>query len=150
MNLHFIGILFFFFGAGFYVTKGLFTGEIQHMLPKKGDLSGMIGHYKAMLFGGKAPKEEKFLSAERVVFPLWIIGVSGIILTGIIKSAAHIWVIPRRNDGDNDVLTWSFRNLHDVYVNCTRGCWGIITGFVAIVAINDNWKGYRKICETSS
>ncbi len=94
MNMHFVAILFFLFGAGFYVTKGLFTGEIKHMLPKKGDLRGMIGHYKAMFLGGKAPKEEKFLSAERVVFPLWIIGISGILLTGIIKTAAHIWALP--------------------------------------------------------
>jgi formate dehydrogenase subunit gamma len=94
MNMHFVGILYFFFGAGYYVTKGLFTGEIKHMLPKKGDLRDMIGHYKAMLLKGKAPKEEKFLSAERVVFPFWIIGVAGITLTGILKTVAHIWSLP--------------------------------------------------------
>jgi formate dehydrogenase subunit gamma len=94
MNLHFIGILFFFFGASYYITKGLFTGEMKHMMPRKGDLKGMIGHYKAMFFGGVAPKEEKFLSAERVVFPLWIIGLSGITITGIVKTAAHIWILP--------------------------------------------------------
>ena len=54
----------------------------------------MIGHYKAMILGGKAPQEEKFLSAERVVFPFWIIGVSGITLTGISEAAEHLWSFP--------------------------------------------------------
>ncbi|MDF2903254.1 MAG: formate dehydrogenase, gamma subunit [Bacillus sp. (in: firmicutes)] len=93
-NMHFIGILFFFFGASFYITKGYFTGDLKHMMTRKGDLQNMIGHYKAMLFKGQAPKEEKFLSAERVVFPMWIIGVSGITLTGIVKTLAHIWSLP--------------------------------------------------------
>ncbi len=94
MNMHFIGILFFLVGASYYVTKGLFTGEIKHMLPKAGDLKDSIGHYKAMLFGGQAPKEEKFMAIERMIFPLWIIGVTGITLTGILKIAAHVWFMP--------------------------------------------------------
>nr|WP_275411264.1 cytochrome b/b6 domain-containing protein [Bacillus sp. B15-48] len=94
MNMHFIGVLFFLFGASYYVTKGLFTGEIKHMMPKKGDLKAMIGHYKVMFFKGKAPKEEKFLAAERVVFPMWIIGIGGITLTGIVKTFAHLWSLP--------------------------------------------------------
>ncbi len=95
LNMHFVGILFFFFGASFYITKNYFTGELKHMMPKKGDLKGMIGHYTAMVFRrGEAPKEEKFLCAERVVFPMWIIGISGITLTGIVKTGAHIWSLP--------------------------------------------------------
>lgn len=94
LNLHFVGILFFFFGASFYVTKGLFTGEINHMLPRKGDLRGAIGHYEAMLFGGEAPQEEKFLAVERIIFPFWIFGVSGITLSGAVKVIAHIWSMP--------------------------------------------------------
>lgn len=94
LNMHFIGIVLFFFGASFYITKGLLTGEISHMMPKKGDIMGAIGHYKAMIFGGDAPKEGKFLAVERVIFPFWIFGVSGITLTGIIKIIAHVWSIP--------------------------------------------------------
>ena len=108
MNMHFIGILLFFVGASYYVTKGLLTGEIKHMLPKTGDTNSMIGHYKAMLFGGEAPKEEKFLSAERVVFPMWIIGASGITLSGIVKTAAHVWSLP-------GALTGFFTFLHGVF-----------------------------------
>lgn len=94
LNLHFVGILFFFFGISYYVTKGMVSGDLKHMMPRKGDLKGMIGHYRAMFFGGTAPKEEKFLAAERVVFPFWIIGVGGIALTGIVKTIAHIWSMP--------------------------------------------------------
>mgnify|MGYP000916628472 CR=1 FL=1 len=108
LNMHFIGILFSFIGVSYYITKGLFTGEIKHMMPKPGDLRKMIGHYKAMIFGGEAPKEEKFLSAERVVFPFWIIGVSGITLTGIIKTLAHVWSLPEALMG---VMTF----LHGVF-----------------------------------
>lgn len=94
LNMHFIGILFFLFGITFYITKGYYSGDLKHMMPKKGDLQGMIGHYIAMLLRKKAPKEEKFLAAERVVFPMWIVAVSGIILTGVIKVIAHIWSLP--------------------------------------------------------
>lgn len=94
LNMHYIGILFFFFGISYYVTKSMFTGELKHMMPKRGDLRDMLGHYKAMFFGGVAPKEEKFLAAERVVFPMWIVGVGGITITGIVKTIAHIWSLP--------------------------------------------------------
>lgn len=94
LNMHFIGILFFFFGACYYVTKGLLTGELKEMLPKAEDLQGAIGHYKAVLFGGEAPKEKKFMAVERVIFPFWILGVSGISISGIVKVAAHIWSLP--------------------------------------------------------
>ena len=95
LNMHFVGIIFSTFGISFYITKNYFTGELKHMLPKKGDLKGMIGHYIHMLFKkGEAPKEEKFLHAERLVFPMWIIGLSGIFLTGIVKILAHTWSLP--------------------------------------------------------
>jgi formate dehydrogenase subunit gamma len=94
LNMHFIGILFFLFGISYYVTKGFLTGDIKHMMPKKGDLNDMIGHYKAMILRKAAPKEGKFLSAERVVFPMWIVAVGGITITGIIKVLAHVWSLP--------------------------------------------------------
>lgn len=95
LNMHFIGILFFFFGVCYWVTQGILTGEImEHSMPRKGDIWIMLGHYRAMLFGGEAPPEEKYLAAERIVFPGWIIGVGGIALTGIIKTAAHVWSLP--------------------------------------------------------
>lgn len=93
LNMHFVGILLFFFGASFYVTKGLLTGEIKHMLPKTGDIKGSIGHVMS-IFGGEAPKEEKFMAVERIIFPFWIFGVSGITLTGTVKVLAHIWSLP--------------------------------------------------------
>lgn len=94
MNMHFIGVLFYFFGASYYITKNYFTGELKHMMPRKGDLKGMIGHYKSMLFHTEAPKEEKFLYAERTVFPMWIIGLSGITITGIFKVLEHFLSFP--------------------------------------------------------
>lgn len=93
-NMHFIGILFYFFGASFYITEKVFSGEIKHMLPRKGDLKGMIGHYKSMLFHTKAPEEEKFIYAERTVFPGWVIGLSGVTITGIFKVLAHFLPLP--------------------------------------------------------
>lgn len=114
MNMHYVGVLFIFFGAGYYVTKGIATGEIKHMMPRKGDLSKMIAHYKAKIFKNvEAPKEEKFIAAERVVFPLWIIGVSGIVLSGIFKVLAHVWSLPSLLMG---VMTF----LHGVFaIYCT-------------------------------
>lgn len=93
LNLHFVGVLLFFFGASFYVTRGLLTGEFKHMLPQKGDIKGSIDHVLSM-FGKEPPKEEKFMSVERIIFPFWIFGVSGITLTGIVKVITHIWSLP--------------------------------------------------------
>lgn len=93
LNMHFIGIVLFFFGASYYVTKGLLTGEIKHMLPRKGDIKLSIDHVLS-IFGKESPKEEKFMGVERIIFPFWIFGVSGITLTGIIKTIAHIWSMP--------------------------------------------------------
>lgn len=108
LNMHFIGILFYLFGASFYITEKAFNGELKHMLPKKGDLTGMIGHYKSIIFHTEAPKEEKFLYAERTVFPGWIIGLSGITITGIFKILAHFLSLP---DGLMGVMTL----LHGVF-----------------------------------
>lgn len=95
LNMHFVGIIFFFFGIGYFVTQGLLTGEIkEHSMPRKGDLGIMAGHYLGMIFGTKMPPEERYLAAERVVFPGWIVGVGGIVITGFIKTAAHIWNLP--------------------------------------------------------
>lgn len=94
LNLHFVGVLFFFFGVSYFVTLGLFTGEIKKMMPQKGDLQKMIDHYMAMFTKKESPKEKKFLAAERVVFPFWIIGVLGIAITGIVKTLAHVWSLP--------------------------------------------------------
>lgn len=94
LNMHFISILFFLFGLSFYVTKALFTGELKKMMPQKGDITGAINHYKAMIFGKENPKEKKFMAVERIIFPFWIIFVGGIVITGVIKVSAHIWDIP--------------------------------------------------------
>lgn len=94
LNLHFLGIIFFLFGVAYYVTNGLLSGELKEMMPKKGDIMGAINHYKGMFFGGKMPKERKFMAVERVIFPFWILGVGGITITGAIKVLAHVWSIP--------------------------------------------------------
>lgn len=108
MNMHFIGVCFFLFGISYYVTKEALLGELKHMLPHKGDLTGFIGHYKAMILRKPMPPEEKFLCAERVVFPLWIIGVSGIVISGGFKVAAHVWSLP-------DALMGAMSFLHGVF-----------------------------------
>lgn len=94
LNLHFVGVLFFFFGASFFVSQGFVTGEIKDMMPRKGDLGDMIGHYMAMFTKKDPPEEDKFLAAERMVFPMWILGIAGIVISGLIKVSAHIWMLP--------------------------------------------------------
>lgn len=94
MNMHFMGIIFFFFGASFYITRVILTGEWKTMMPRKGDLRGALLHYKALLTRKKGPKEEKFLFIERLVYPAWIIGISGITITGTVKILAHYMSLP--------------------------------------------------------
>jgi len=43
---------------------------------------------------GISPKQGKYLASERLSFPLWVVLLAGIILTGGIKAGAHVWTLP--------------------------------------------------------
>lgn len=62
MNMHFMGIIFFFFGASFYITRVIVTGEWKTMMPRKGYLKGALLHYKALLTGKKVLRKRSSFS----------------------------------------------------------------------------------------
>jgi len=107
LNLHFIGVLVFMFSVTMHVTDVLVSGKLKDHMPAAHDLGDAIAHYAAKLGLATPKKEGKYLASERLSYPLWVLSVGLIILTGIIKVAAHYWNLPETLMG---VTTF----LHDV------------------------------------
>jgi cytochrome b subunit of formate dehydrogenase len=108
MNLHFVGVLVFLFGIGYYLANAWVNGGLKEHLPEPGDLRAAVADYLAKLGVGKAPAEGKYLASERLSYVGWIVGVAGIILTGAVKVSAHVWSLPGALMG---AMSW----LHDAF-----------------------------------
>jgi cytochrome b subunit of formate dehydrogenase len=108
MNLHFVGVLVFLFGVSYYLGNAWVNGGVREHLPEPGDLRAALADYLAKFGVGKAPAEGKYLASERLSYVGWIVGVAGIILSGALKVAAHVWSLPGPFMG---AVSW----LHDVF-----------------------------------
>lgn len=94
LNLHFVGVLIFLFSVTHHVTNVLVSGKLKEHMPEAGDMHDAIAHYAAKFGIGQKPREGKFLASERLSYPLWVVSVGLVILSGFIKVAAHVWNIP--------------------------------------------------------
>ncbi len=94
INLHFIGVLVFMFSVTMHVTDVLVGGKLKEHLPADHDLGDAIAHYGAKLGLATPKKEGKFLASERLSYPLWVLSVGLVILTGVVKVSAHYWNLP--------------------------------------------------------
>lgn len=94
MNLHFVGVAMFLFSLAYYLTEAGLNGTLQEHWPEPGDFKAAVLHYTAKLGVGKAPEEGKYLASERLAYVGWVVGVAGIVVTGAVKVAAHVWSLP--------------------------------------------------------
>jgi formate dehydrogenase subunit gamma len=94
LNLHFVGVVMFLFGIAYYLTDDLLTGGIKEHWPEPGDFRAAVADYMAKFGGGRAPEEGKYLASEKLSYPLWVLVVGGVIVTGAVKVAAHVWSLP--------------------------------------------------------
>jgi len=94
LNLHFIGIVILFFGLFYYISGLIIEGDLKELLPEAGDIKDAIFYYTSKIGLGQEPKQGKFLASEKLAYPLWIVFVGGLIITGVIKVAAHLWNLP--------------------------------------------------------
>lgn len=107
-NLHFIAILFFLFGISAHLTEMYVTSKFKEHMPESRDVGDTVAHYTSKLGGGKKPREGKYLASEKVSYPVWMITIGLVVLTGFIKVVAHIWNIPA---GVMEITTFA----HDLF-----------------------------------
>ncbi|MCK9526603.1 MAG: cytochrome b/b6 domain-containing protein [Limnochordia bacterium] len=94
LNLHFVGVLVFMFSVSMHITDVYVGGKFKEHMPEAHDLEDAIAHYAAKLGLATPKKEGKFLASERLSYPMWIVSVGLVILTGVIKVSAHYWNLP--------------------------------------------------------
>jgi cytochrome b subunit of formate dehydrogenase len=108
LNLHFVGILLFTFAVCHYVTDLILVGGAAELLPRASDLRDSVTQYTSKVGLGQAPRPGKYFSTQKVTYPLWAFFILGVSLTGLLKVAAHIWVLPA---GLMGIMTL----LHDIF-----------------------------------
>jgi cytochrome b subunit of formate dehydrogenase len=108
LNLHFIGIVIFVFGLFYYMSGLIIEGNFKELLPGAKDIKDAIFYYTSKLGIGEEPKQGKFLASEKLAYPIWIILVLGISITGGVKVAAHLWSFP------GSLMCW-MTFMHDIF-----------------------------------
>jgi formate dehydrogenase subunit gamma len=97
MNLHFVAVVFFLFGTFYWMTNTLLaTKRFREHLPTGHAIDFTVQHY-GLLLGFKKfkmPPEDKYFESERMAFILALAATGLIILSGMVKVAAHVWNIP--------------------------------------------------------
>ena len=97
MNVHFVAVVAFLFGTFYYGTNAFLSGErFRQHLPTKNAFKFTVQHYGRLL-GNKRyamPPEEKYFESEKVAFLLALASTGLIVVTGLVKVAAHVFDVP--------------------------------------------------------
>ncbi len=97
MNVHYVGAILFLFGTFYYLGNALYDARrVAEHLPDKNLIRYSIAHYGTLLGlrKGELPPEGKYFESERAAYIIAVIGVLGIIISGIAKGLAYIMVLP--------------------------------------------------------
>ena len=108
INLHFVGTVIFVFGLFYHISDFFINTSLKDLSPGIKDIKDSIFYYGSKLGMGSLPEQGKYLAIEKLSFPLWVVIVTGITLTGGIKAASHIWSLP-------SALMAATTFLHDVF-----------------------------------
>ena len=91
LNIHFIGVVVALFGGFFFIADYIFSRKYDRLIPNIPDIfGGFIGKY---FLRRKWSSEDKYLSSQKVAFLGFAFIGAGILISGAIKVAAHIWPI---------------------------------------------------------
>lgn len=94
LNLHFVGVLVFVFSITHHLTDLFIYGKFKEHLPEPTDFQDAIAHYASKFGIGRQPREGKYLASEKLSYPMWVMTVGLILITGFIKVSAHVWNLP--------------------------------------------------------
>ncbi len=106
LNIHFVGVVVALLGGFFFVGDYIFSRKYDRLIPNIPDIfGGFIGKY---FLRRKWSSEDKYLSSQKVAFLGFAFIGAGILISGAVKVAAHIWPI--------DADYWAFFTvLHDLF-----------------------------------
>ncbi|PKQ20767.1 MAG: formate dehydrogenase [Actinobacteria bacterium HGW-Actinobacteria-6] len=97
MDLHFAAVTVFLFGTFYYSANTLLEKKrFREHLPTKNAIEYTKRHY-GLLLGMKKftmPPEKKYFESEKMAYILALVSTSVIILTGLLKVAAHAMNVP--------------------------------------------------------
>lgn len=106
LNIHFVGVVVASFGGFFFVADYIFSRNISKLVPNISDIIG--GTIAKYILRRKWTSEDKYLSSQKAAFLAFAFIGAGILISGAIKVAAHIWPI--------DAGVWAaFTVVHDVF-----------------------------------
>jgi formate dehydrogenase subunit gamma len=97
MNVHFVSVVCFLFGTFYYGANTLLSWQrFKEHLPTKNAISFTIQHYGHLLGVKKyaMPPEDKYFESERMAYLLALAATATVILTGLLKVAAHAVDVP--------------------------------------------------------
>lgn len=97
MNVHFVAVVFFLFGTFYYGANALLAKKrFKEHLPTKDAIEFTKRHYGRLLGMKKytMPPERKYFESEKMAFILALASTGVIILTGLLKVAAHAIDVP--------------------------------------------------------
>jgi formate dehydrogenase subunit gamma len=96
MNVHFVAVIVFLFGTFYYGANTVLSWyRFNEHLPTKNAFKFTVQHYGKLLgFKFDMPPEDKYFESERMAFILAVLATAVIIVTGLIKTAAHAMSIP--------------------------------------------------------
>lgn len=97
MNVHFGAVVFFLFGTFYYAANAVLAPKrYKEHLPGKDAVGVSMRHFSAMFGNKKAtvPAEAKYLESEKIAYVLAGVVTITIIITGLLKVAAHAMGVP--------------------------------------------------------
>jgi len=97
MNLHFVAVIVFLFGTFYYGANTLLSSKrFREHLPTKNAFSFTVQHYGHLLGIKKyeMPPEDKYFESEKMAYLLALTATSLVIVTGLLKVAAHVINVP--------------------------------------------------------
>jgi formate dehydrogenase subunit gamma len=97
MNIHFVAVVMFLFGTFYYGTNTLLSwSRFREHMPTANAIKFTVQHYGRLLGNKKfeMPPEDKYFESEKMAYILALAVTVTIILTGLLKAAAHVVPIP--------------------------------------------------------
>lgn len=164
MNIHFIAVVMFLFGTFYYGANTILNWHrFAEHLPTKNAFSFTVQHYGHLLGVKKyaMPPEDKYFESEKMAYILALVSTLTIIVTGLLKAAAHVVSLPAGLMGGatllHDVATvfmLAFFLAHVFFAAVLPNSWPVLrsmfTGYVTKEQAQKEHAGwYRRLTEKS-
>ena len=138
MNVHFVAVIAFLFGTFYYGANTLLSWHrFKEHLPTRNAFPFTIQHYGRLLGDKKyeMPPEDKYFESERMAYLLALVATAAIIVTGLLKAAAHVVSIPGAVMGPATLL-------HDI---AALGLLVFFLAHVVVVLLPMSWPMLRSM-----